>query len=82
MTDQNTPNNQVQITWNHQPIITVASQDNKHLSARLTPAQTAALIKKLATYLATWHRTDINLTDVDSDTDPAWHPPTNTESDR
>lgn len=75
-------NNRVRLTWEHQPVITVADQDNNELSAGLTPAQTAALIKRLATYLATWHRNDVDLTDVDHETDPAWHPVATTESDR
>lgn len=66
--------NQLRLTWQHGPVLTV-TDGTTHLDYRPTPAETAALIKRLATYLATWHRKDTDLTDVDPNTDPEWQTP-------
>lgn len=78
MTD---PQTICRLTWQHGPVLTLTDQHTQ-LEYRPTPAQTAALIKRLATYLATWHRNDVDLTGHDPDTDPDWQPPPNTESDQ
>ena len=65
---------QLRLTWRSGPTITLADGQTE-LTYRPTPSETAALIRRLAGYLGTWHRLDVDLTDTDPDCDPNWQPP-------
>ena len=72
---------QIDLRWDTGPILEMTDTDGRLTVRPLTPADCAALIKRLSGYLAAWHRPDVDLTDQDPNVDPAWHPPTVTDSD-
>lgn len=64
----------LRLTWQQGALLTL-DDGTTSLDRTLTPAECAHLVKRLSGYLATWHRADIDLTDTDPNTDPAWQPP-------